>query len=279
MPTTLSDSVGQAVHHPGPLEFWVIAVGQVVWDHRLVPMLAVAAVNVVAVAAIVWIAGWLAGRPAGGRRPRAGAVHLVAARRDPLSTRTTPMPPGCRSERSRWRWSVHRGSRRTGHPSRRWHHVGASPGQLIAGDVLIVAAIALVVVRCGAVAIRARGRSSSRSPELAGGMVATSRIPGGIFAAYALHNYLWLWVFTALFWAGTDSPPHGRGSSAGRAATPHPGSRHLRPARSWLALPERLPCSHWPRSRVLTPPVPPQCPGRPTRSRASASWAPSWPTS
>lgn len=62
MPTTLSDSVGQAVHHPGPLEFWAIALGQLIVDSRLTPMLVVAAINVVAVIATVAIAGWLGGR-------------------------------------------------------------------------------------------------------------------------------------------------------------------------------------------------------------------------
>ena len=62
MPTTLSDSLGQAAHHPGPLEFWAIGVGQLAADHRLTPMLVVAAINVVAVVAMVTVAGWMAGR-------------------------------------------------------------------------------------------------------------------------------------------------------------------------------------------------------------------------
>jgi hypothetical protein len=62
MPTTLSRSAGQVLHHPGPIEFWVIALGQVVSGHRLVPMLAVVTVNLLAIGAIVVMGGWLGGR-------------------------------------------------------------------------------------------------------------------------------------------------------------------------------------------------------------------------
>jgi hypothetical protein len=355
MPTTLSDTVGQTVHHPGPLEFWVIAVGQLVSGHRLVPMLAVAAVNVLAIVAIVVLAGWL-----GGRNGRLLAALVVVACTwslrgdyliDPYNPYAAWLPLGafavalvCVLAERWWALPVAVGfgsyaaqshvsllvpvtvcvlaaiglgglatSRHLGGPGSVWERArrGASterrpllvalttasvcsapilvdlavgrhnlftlvratgsdgpilglsrawqvtaraltsppwleadrspfdtlapvggPGQLLA-VVGVAVAVALVI------ALWERQHPSAWAivvalAGLAGGTVAASRIPGGIFAAYALHNYLWLWVFTALFWAGLLA-----GVWAWLTAGPlrsHAGGRHLAQRGPVLAL-------------------------------------------
>lgn len=64
MPTTLSEALGEPVHHLGPMGFWPSGLASALVDHRAAPMVATALVNLVAVAAIVLIAGRLGGRPA-----------------------------------------------------------------------------------------------------------------------------------------------------------------------------------------------------------------------
>jgi hypothetical protein len=373
MPTTLSDTVGQTVHHPGPLEFWVIAIGQVLSGHRLVPMLAVTVVNLLAVAAIVVMAGWL-----GGRNARlVAALALVACTwslrgdylLDPYNPYAAWMPLGAFSVAlvcilaGRWWalpvavafgsyaaqshvsllvpvtacvvmttalglvaardrlggvgavWESARSGLRverravltaTGigvvawapvvvdlvfgrhnllvlaratssdEPilglSRAWQVVAralTSPpwieadrtpfetlaplgvARQLAATALIVAAIALVV------ALWRRRHPSAWAIVVAltgaaGGMVATSRIPGGIFAAYALHNYLWLWVFTALFWAGTTAAAWTW--LVGRSGSDRPGIAHLRQRGPVLGAVAVLTLAA---VAVLTPPVRP----------------------
>ena len=53
-PSTAGATVGRQVHHPGPLEYWVIAAAQQVGDRRLAPLLAIALVNAAAVLSILW---------------------------------------------------------------------------------------------------------------------------------------------------------------------------------------------------------------------------------
>lgn len=322
MPTTLSDTVGQTVHHPGPLEFWVIAAGQVVSGHRLVPMLAVAAVNLLAIGAIVTVAGWVGGRSTrlvaallvvactwslrgdylvdpynpyaawlplaafavalvavlAGRwwalpiavgfgsyaaqshvsllvpvavctlvalalgllaaRDRFGgvtnawraAVEGLAVERRPLLTATTVAivvwaPVVVDLVAGRHNLLVL--ARATGSDGpvlgldRAWQVVAralTNPPWLAADrspfDTLTpvpgwrqLVAVALIgaATACGVALWRHRHAAgwalAVALGGTAGGTIAASRIPGGIFAAYALHNYLWLWVFTALFWA------------------------------------------------------------------------------
>lgn len=68
-PSTAGATVGEQVHHPGPLEYWVIAAAQQVGDHRVAPLVAIAVVNAAAVLSILW---WV--RALGGT----GAVLLAA---------------------------------------------------------------------------------------------------------------------------------------------------------------------------------------------------------
>ncbi|MDZ7679687.1 MAG: hypothetical protein U5K29_14185 [Acidimicrobiales bacterium] len=323
MPTTLSDSVGQAVHHPGPLEFWVIAAGQMVWDHRIAPMLAVAAVNALAVVAVVVMAGWLAGRngrlvaalvmvlctwslrgeilidpynpyaawlplgafgvavvvAASGRLwalPIAVLAGSYAAQAHvslvvPVAATTmvvlgfagiTALRTGTGSSevvararsgvRAQWRplvaagiamalvWSPVALDMVTGRKNL-WTLVGAagsddpvvglsrawdlvshalvfppwltaerSTFELVgpAGGARQLAALALL-----AIAIIFAGTQLRHRPTLSllvavglaglgGGMVAASRIPDQVLSIYALHNFLWLWPFTAMLWVG-----------------------------------------------------------------------------
>ncbi len=322
MPTTLSDTVGQVLHHPGPLEFWMIAVVQSIIDHRTAPMIAVVGVNLLAVVAIVATAGWIAGRggqagaallvalatwslrgdyvidpynPYAAWLPLAAfAVALAAAVGGRLWALPVAMVAGSYAAQSHVSLvapvgltaavllalvvidrfvidgslkavgvSTRRGFREHRRPllgalaaavvcwapvlvdmvagrqnlltlvgatgadgpvlglSRSWQVVAravTSPPWLVAdrdpfatvapvsgprqglAAVLLLAGIALAVRswrhhRAGA-AVLVVALSG-----LAGGMIAASRIPGGIFAAYALHNYLWLWPFTAALWA------------------------------------------------------------------------------
>lgn len=323
MPTTLSDSLGQAAHHPGPLEFWAIGVGQLVADHRLTPMLIVAAVNVVAVVAMVAVAGWMAGRQ--GRLLAALALVLCTWSLrgeiliDPYNPYAAWLPLGAftvaviaATTGRLWAlpiaalagsyaaqahvsllapvglvtvvavaWAVigqlqveRSGGRlveaaRTGIRSHRlplvttvavlvaawlpvavdlvfgrqnlWVLVGAagsdgavvgwsraweviaraitsppwltpdrSPFDTVAPVSGLRQTIALVVL--GSLAVAAIGRRRHQPVAtvavavaiagLAAGMVATSRIPDTTLSVLALHNFLWLWPFSALLWAG-----------------------------------------------------------------------------
>lgn len=71
-PSTAGDRVGSQVHHPGPLEFWVIAGGQKVLDRPATGLIVVAAVNAMAALTAVW---WL--RRLGGLEVLALASPLV----------------------------------------------------------------------------------------------------------------------------------------------------------------------------------------------------------
>ena len=62
-PSTAGIDVGEDVHHPGPLEFWVIAAAQRVHDGPAASLLAVTLVNVAALAVAVVVASWLGGLP------------------------------------------------------------------------------------------------------------------------------------------------------------------------------------------------------------------------
>lgn len=54
LPSTAT-TAGEVVHHPGPLELWLVGAGRVVWDGRLLALLLVVAVNLVSVvAAVLW---------------------------------------------------------------------------------------------------------------------------------------------------------------------------------------------------------------------------------
>lgn len=321
MPTTLSDTVGQIVHHPGPLEFWVIAVAQMLTGHRTAPMVAVVAVNLAAVVGIVVTAGWLAGR--NGRllaalmvglctwslrgdyvidpyNPYAAwlplfafAVALAATLRGHLwalpialaagsyaaQSHVSLLVPvsltclaalafavggsaegglGAMAGRARAGLLEHRrplgaavavalvcsapvlidmvagrqnlwtlaGATGSDGPvlglSRAWQVAAravTSPPWLVAnrsafetvapvpGWQQLVAALVLGLAVAIAVVMWRRHRAVVAlvvigATGMAGGTFAASRIPGGIFAAYALHNYLWLWPFTAVLWVG-----------------------------------------------------------------------------
>ena len=62
-PSTAGIDVGEDVHHPGPLEFWLIAVAQRLHDGRAASLLAVVAVNLAAVATAVLVAARVGGLP------------------------------------------------------------------------------------------------------------------------------------------------------------------------------------------------------------------------
>jgi hypothetical protein len=347
MPTTLSDTVGQVVHHPGPLEFWVIAAGQLVSGHRLVPMLAVVAVNLAAILSAVAVAGWLAGRHGrlvaalalvtctwslrgdylidpynpyaawlplaafavalvgllGGRLwalpiaavagsyaaqshvsllvpvtvtslvvlalavthlwSRSGGVaEATAVVRRGVAEHRRPLVAGALALAICWLpvvidllvgqrnlLTLVRATSSDGPVlglSRAWQVVAravTSPPWLVAdrspfetvAPVSGVRQLAAVVVLAGAAALAVglwRRRSVAvwaiavGGAGLAGGMTAASRIPGGIFAAYALHNYMWLWPFTAMLWVGMLV---GAGASITGLARAHAVARRLVP--------------------------------------------------
>lgn len=60
-PSTAGATVGEQVHHPGPLEFWAIAAGQQVADEPVTSLVVITVVNAAAVLAILWWARSLAG--------------------------------------------------------------------------------------------------------------------------------------------------------------------------------------------------------------------------
>lgn len=73
-PSTAGATVGEQVHHPGPLEYWAIAVGQQAGDHPAASLVVVTVVNAAAALTVLW---WL--RALGGAWGLAlGAVPLVA---------------------------------------------------------------------------------------------------------------------------------------------------------------------------------------------------------
>ena len=79
MPTTLSRSLGDQAYHPGPLEFWLLAVPvELTGGGRLAPMAAVALINGVAIVAIVVLVHRAAGR-AGAVAATAGVLVLLAS--------------------------------------------------------------------------------------------------------------------------------------------------------------------------------------------------------
>ncbi|MFP4513702.1 MAG: hypothetical protein ACLFRV_12215, partial [Acidimicrobiales bacterium] len=323
MPTTLSDSVGQAVHHPGPLELWVIAAGQLVWDHRIVPMLAVAAVNALAVVAVVVMAGWLAGRngrlvaalvmvlctwslrgeilidpynpyaawlplgafgvavvvAASGRpwalpiavlagsyaaqahvslvvpvaattvvvlafaaitalRPATGWPEMVARTRSGVRAHARPLVAAGIAMALVWSpvaldmvagrhnlWTLV-GAAGSDDPvvglSRAWglvSHALVFPPWLTAerstfdlvgpaGGGRQLAALAVLAIAMILAATQWRHRPilsllvAVGLAGLGGGMAAASRIPDQVLSIYALHNFLWLWPFTAMVWVG-----------------------------------------------------------------------------
>jgi len=65
-PSVVGARLGEQVHHPGPLEFWFIAVGQQINDHPTTSLVVVALVNAVSACAALW---WLL---------RLGGVRVVA---------------------------------------------------------------------------------------------------------------------------------------------------------------------------------------------------------
>lgn len=323
MPTTLSDSVGQAVHHPGPLEFWVIAAGQMLWDHRTTPMLAVAAVNMLAVVAVVVMAGWLGGRngrlvaalvmvlctwslrgeilidpynpyaawlplgafavavvvAASGRlwalpiavlagsyaaqahvslvvpvvattmvvlgfagitalRSGTGWSDVVARARSGVRVHSRPLVAAAiamalvwspvaldmvAGRRNLWTLVAAAGSddpvvglsRAWGLVSHAlvfppWLTAERSTFELVgpAGGARQLAALALLAIALVLAGSQLRHRPSLSLlvavglAGLGGGMVAASRIPDQVLSIYALHNFLWLWPFTAMVWVG-----------------------------------------------------------------------------
>ena len=73
-PSTAGATVGEQVHHPGPLEYWAIGAAQRLGDHRAASLVVVAVVNGAAVLTVLW---WL--RALGGTWGLAlGAVPVVA---------------------------------------------------------------------------------------------------------------------------------------------------------------------------------------------------------
>lgn len=62
-PSTAGIDVGEDVHHPGPLEFWVIAIAQRIHDAPAASLVAVVLVNVAAIAAAVGVAATIGGWP------------------------------------------------------------------------------------------------------------------------------------------------------------------------------------------------------------------------
>jgi hypothetical protein len=74
MPTTLSTVADRPLHHPGPMQMWLLGVAQAIVDARLTPLVVTVAVNVACVAAVV-----LAGRRLGGLPGTALAAGLAAA--------------------------------------------------------------------------------------------------------------------------------------------------------------------------------------------------------
>jgi hypothetical protein len=323
MPTTLSDSVGGVLHHPGPLEFWAIAAGQLLSGHRVVPMVAVVAVNLVAIVAVVWLGRHIAARPGAvvaalavvlatwslrgdavidpynpyaawlplsaflvavvallGGRTRALPIAVVAGSYAAQSHVSLLVPvtlavltavaiAGLSAEAKTKdlgrviptvrEWVAHEpriaaltvmaavlcwtpvfvdlmvgqrnllvliGAAGAEGPTlglaRAWQVMAralTSPPWLSAdrdafttvapaSGLTQIAAVGVLAL-AGAVAWWARRRLPLITALLAvsagtmlGGTVAASRIPGGIFAAYALHNYLWIWPATAIFWIG-----------------------------------------------------------------------------
>ena len=73
-PSTAGQRVGRQVHHPGPLEFWAIAVGQKVADRPTTALVVTGVLNAMAALSVLW---WLR-RLAGTRGLALAGVVLVA---------------------------------------------------------------------------------------------------------------------------------------------------------------------------------------------------------
>ncbi|CAA9214426.1 MAG: hypothetical protein AVDCRST_MAG50-372 [uncultured Acidimicrobiales bacterium] len=73
-PSTAGDRTGVQVHHPGPLEFWVIGAAQKLVDRPATSLVAITVVNAVATLCLLW---WL--RRLGGIRTAALSSPIVVA--------------------------------------------------------------------------------------------------------------------------------------------------------------------------------------------------------
>ena len=114
-PSTAGIDVGEDVHHPGPLEYWVIAVAQRVHDGRATSLVAVVLVNLASAAAAVVLA-WSAGGPSLAAAASAVVTGLGWSLRgevlaDPLNPSAALLPfaaflVACVAAGARRRWAI-----------------------------------------------------------------------------------------------------------------------------------------------------------------------------